>query len=193
MKKKNNGKKVVVVLLALVLLLGGVIGGTIAYLMDQSQTITNTFTTSNITISLTETTTDFKMVPGCEITKDPTVTVTKGSEACYLFVKVEAANGVALAGQSTAADYITYAMDTSWTELEDGVYYQLVATDADADQTFPVLAGNKVTVLTTVTEAMMTAAKTNAPTLKFTAYAVQQAKLTVAQAWDQAKDLPNKQ
>ena len=63
--------------------------------------LVNTFTDSDINITLTESGTDadttkdgfqqnFKMVPGDTITKDPTVTVVKGSEPCWVFIKVEA-------------------------------------------------------------------------------------------------------
>lgn len=195
MKKNNrNGKKLVVFLLALTLLLGCAIGGTIAYLTAVTPKVSNTFTTSDINITLTESEgLNLKMVPGKSITKDPVITVTKGSEACYLFVKVEAANGVALAGQSTEADYITYSMADGWIPLTGtpGVYYREVdALEAANDLPFHVLADDKVTVLTTVTEAMMTAAKTNAPELTFTAYAVQfESVADVAAAWDLAKGL----
>ena len=43
----------------------------------------------------------------------------------------------------------------------------------NADTGFDVLKDNKVMVLDTVTKTMLEGAKTNAPTLTFTAYAVQ--------------------
>ena len=179
MKKNNNGKKAVVLLLVLVLLLGGVIGGTIAYLTDKTPTITNTFTSSDVSITLTENVPankTEKMVPGKVIPKDPTVTVSATSEDCYLFIKIDEGNGVALAADATANDFISYSVDSQWTALDgvEGVYYIVVDTDAEKNVPFSVLADDQVLVLATVTKAMMnnlTAA--TYPTLTFTAYAIQ--------------------
>lgn len=171
-------KKTVALLLALVLVFGAAIGGTIAYLMDATEAITNTFTVGNVDIDLTETTKDYKMTPGATINKDPFVTVKEGSEICWVFVKVEE--------QGNLADYIEYTMDDAWKVFpgEDNVYYQ----ENCAAGTYPVLEGNTVTVNKDVTNAMMDAAKTNAPKLIFTAYAVQSANVTtVADAWAAAK------
>ena len=119
-------KKTLALVLALTLLVAGVVGGTLAWLTDQTAEVKNTFTVGDINIGLTETTTDYKMVPGNTIAKDPTVTVKANSEACWLFVKVtESAN---------LDDFITYAIATGWTELEAGVYYREVPASA-ADQT----------------------------------------------------------
>ena len=68
MNKKNISTKVFVLLLAVMLLLGCTVGGTVAYLMNKSATVTNTFSTSNIQIELKETTgNDYKLVPGKNI------------------------------------------------------------------------------------------------------------------------------
>lgn len=64
-------------------------GATLAWLTDKTETITNTFTVGNVDISLEETTSDYKMVPGNTIAKDPKITVEAGSEACWLFVKID--------------------------------------------------------------------------------------------------------
>lgn len=166
-------KKTLVLVLALTLLVAGVVGGTLAWLTDQTAEVKNTFTVGDINIGLTETTTDYKMVPGNTIAKDPTVTVKANSEACWLFVKVtESAN---------LDDFITYAIATGWTELEAGVYYREVPASA-ADQTFSVLAGDAVTVKSDVTRAMLETAKTDAPTLTFKAYAIQKDHFATADA-----------
>lgn len=108
---KTTNYKPLALLLAMALLVGCAIGGTVAWLADKTGEVKNTFTTSNIDIDLAETKNDFKMVPGWTIEKDPVVTVEKGSEDCYLFVKVD---------KSTNLDsYIAYKLatdDTStWT------------------------------------------------------------------------------
>lgn len=166
-------KKILALVLALTLLVAGVVGGTLAWLTDRTAEVKNTFTVGDINISLTETTTDYKMVPGNTIAKDPTVTVKANSEACWLFVQVTESTDL--------KDFITYAIAEGWTELQDGVYYREVPASA-ADQTFSVLAGNAVTVKSDVTRTMLETAKTDAPTLTFQAYAVQ--KDNVASASD---------
>ena len=168
-------KKTLALVLALTLLVAGVVGGTLAWLTDQTAEVKNTFTVGDINIGLTETTADYKMVPGNTIAKDPTVTVKANSEACWLFVKVTESTDL--------KDFITYAIAEGWTALPgvDGVYYREVSA-SDADQTFPVLAGNAVTVKNTVTKEMLTAKDFANPTLTFKAYAVQ--KDNVASASD---------
>ena len=170
-------KKTLALVLALTLLVAGVVGGTLAWLTATTGEVQNTFTVGDINIDLTETTTDYKMVPGSTIAKDPTVTVKGGSEACWLFVEVtESAN---------LKDFITYAIANGWTKLEDGVYYREVPASA-ADQTFSVLADNAVTVKNTVTKAMLTADDFTNPTLTFKAYAVQKDNVaSAADAWAQ--------
>ena len=65
-------KKTLALLAALVLVIGCIIGGTLAWLTAKSDVVTNTFTTSDITVELKETTgTQYKMIPGYAIRKDP--------------------------------------------------------------------------------------------------------------------------
>lgn len=168
-------KKALALVLALTLLVAGIVGGTLAWLTDQTAEVKNTFTVGDINIGLTETTADYKMVPGNTIAKDPTVTVKANSEACWLFVKVTESTDL--------KDFITYAIAEGWTALPgvDGVYYREVPASA-ADQTFSVLADNAVTVNSDVTKEMLTAKDFANPTLTFKAYAVQ--KDNVASASD---------
>ncbi len=168
-------KKTLALVLALTLLVAGVVGGTLAWLTDQTAEVKNTFTVGDINIGLTETTADYKMIPGNTIAKDPTVTVKANSEACWLFVKVTESTDL--------KDFITYAIAEGWTALPgvDGVYYREVPASA-ADQTFSVLAGDAVTVKSDVTRTMLETAKTDAPTLTFKAYAIQKDHFATADA-----------
>lgn len=170
-------KKTLALVLALTLLVAGVVGGTLAWLTDQTAEVKNTFTVGDINIGLTETTADYKMVPGNTIAKDPTVTVKANSEACWLFVKVTESENL--------DTFITYAIAEGWTALPDvnGVYYREVPASA-ADQTFSVLTDDAVTVKSDVTRTMLETAKTDAPTLTFQAYAIQKDHFaTAAAAW----------
>lgn len=168
-------KKTLALVLALTLLVAGVVGGTLAWLTDRTAEVKNTFTVGDINIGLTETTTDYKMVPGNTIAKDPTVTVKANSEACWLFVQVTESENL--------DTFITYAIANGWTKLKSGVYYREVSA-SDADQPFSVLAGNAVTVNNTVTKEMLTAKDFTNPTLTFKAYAIQKDHFTTpADAW----------
>lgn len=176
-------KKTLTVVIALVLVVVMSVAGTVAYLTASTGPVKNTFTVGNINITLTETATDFKMVPGNDISKDPKVTVVGDSEACWLFVKVvESAN---------LDSFVTYAIADGWTKLTDvdgvdDVYYREVSSSA-TDQEFAVLKDNKVTVNSDVTKTMMDdLGEENAtqPTLTFTAYAVQKDNIAdAATAW----------
>lgn len=173
-------KKTIALVLACVICVGIGIGGTLAWLTAQTGPVTNTFTVGNVDITLAETTTNYKMVPGNTIAKDPKVTVLKDSEACWLFVKIEESTNL--------SSYISYTADSGWTALDgvSGVYYREVAAST-TDQTFSVLTDDQVTVKDTVTKAMMDSLKAQGatqPTLTFTAYACQKDNVTsAADAW----------
>ena len=177
--------KLLVALLAVVLAIGCAVGGTVAWLVTSTATVTNTFTYGNINIKLDESTgSDYKIIPGVNIKKDPYVEVTKGSEPCWLFVEVEQT------GEFLNA--VTFTVDnTVWTPLTGhaGVYYREVGTDADNAQTFYILTDNTITVSDTLTKAQIDALTDDnkTPLLKFTAYAVQKAGIdTVEKAWEKA-------
>ena len=187
-------KKTVALLLALVLVVGVVAGGTMAWLLDKTDSITNTFTTSDVDINLTETATEFQMVPGATISKDPKVTVTDTSESCYVFVE--------LTKSENFDTFMTYTVADGWTQgtgsseggngVPTNVYYRTVNA-TDTTRTFSVLSGDTVSVKSDVTKTQLNAVATNGqPTLTVTAYACQLAKtstenFTVGDAWTQVK------
>lgn len=181
--RKSMGRKAIVVLSLMLVLAMAAVGGTLAWLTDSTDTVTNTFATSDIDIALAETTgTSYKMVPGYTITKDPTVTVNANSEKCYLFVKLEKSDNF--------GSFLTYTMADGWDELTGvtGVYYRVVDS-ATTNQSFAVIKDNAVTVLDGVTKENMNGlTDATYPTLKVTAYATQYMKnntenFTAAQAW----------
>ena len=191
-------KKTLITILCTVLACSCVMGVTLAFLMDRTTTITNTFTIGSVDIDLTETKgtlendlRTFKMVPGSTIEKDPTVTVKNKSEACWLFVKIEEGANTYESG-GVSEKFITYAIADGWTALAgvDGVYYREVAATT-ADMPFSVLKDNQVKVSDGITKEVadtLIAAGTTYPTLSFTAYAVQRDTVvaTAADAWSVA-------
>lgn len=176
-RRRSVSSRAFIALLALVLVIGCVAGGTVAWLVAKTDPVVNTFTYGNINITLAETTgTNYKVIPGTVIEKDPKVTVKAGSEACYLFVKVEKV------GTFTG---MSYEIADGWTALEgeNGVYYRQVGS-VTADTSFEVIKGNEITVSETLTKENIPTAN---PTLKITAYAVQQENIAdAATAWKAA-------
>lgn len=186
-RRRSVSSRAFIALLALVLVIGCVAGGTVAWLVATSDTVTNTFTYGNIDIALAETTgKDYKIIPGTDIKKDPKVTVTAGSEACWLFVKVGEVGAIT----TITTDPVHYAIDTGWTQLKDkdgkdvsGVYYRLVDA-VDKDTAFNVLKDNKIIVSGELTKETIKGYAVQQPTLTFTAYAVQKENIdTAADAW----------
>ena len=180
-------KKTAAILMAIVMLCSGVAGATVAWLAAQTSEIVNTFTYGDINLELTETKPELvngvrtvKMIPGSTIEKDPAVVVKAGSEACWVFVKVEKEHNL--------DTYLDYSIASGWTELTDetGVYYreQESLAEATADVTYYILTDNQVTVYETITKEQLELIGSSTPKLKFTAYAVQKENIhSVAEAW----------
>lgn len=193
-RRRGISTKTLVALLSLVLLLGCSLSGTLAWLADKTDPVTNTFTVGDIDITLVETTTDYKIVPGVNIAKDPKVTVEADSEACWLFVKVDEDNWPTFTESdgTTTTRKVNYTIAQGWEPLEgeSGVYYRQVGASDNA-QEFYVLADNTVIVSSTLTKGEVQGIGTgeSAPTLTFTAYAVQQEGVADAEtAWGIAQD-----
>ena len=191
-------KKTLALLLALVLVFGAAVGGTIAYLTDTTDPVTNTFTVGKVDITLTETfntdtnndgTNDAwkaQLIPGTTYTKDPVVTVTDDSEDCWLFVKFEEKND--------AATYLNYTSNLTaangWTQgdgtnIPSNVWYRAV-NKADTTKSFHLLLNDTVTIDSTAVtnDSMDTAAEAE---LVYTAYACQKANMSAIDAWTAVK------
>ena len=152
---KSKKKVFMTVLCAAALVVASVLG-TMAFLTSKDK-VNNTFTVGNVAITLDEAkVTDagnpvegadrvkaniYKLIPGHEYTKDPTVHVTANSEDSWVFIKVE--DGLAaIEDDTTVADQIT---GNGWTALDGvaGVYYKeysssTAATDLVVFETFNV-------------------------------------------------------
>lgn len=113
-------KKTTVAIIVFGLVLCFTVGGALAWLIDTTPSVTNTFTYGDIEIDLTETSRPYEMVPGKVLSKDPKITVKADSEPCWLFVQVnESAN---------LGEFIEYEIAGGWEELDTvaGVYYRKV-------------------------------------------------------------------
>ncbi len=182
-KRRSVSGRLFVLMLALVLVLGCAVGGTVAWLVAKTDPVVNTFTYGDINIDLTETkptNQQAKIIPGVDIEKDPKVTVKAGSEACWLFVKVEEEG-------TFVANKVTYSVDDGWTKgngtkIPENVYYRAVdAVTTDTD--FAVLKDNKIYVREELSKSDIQSITTQ-PKLTFTAYAVQKDGMAdAAAAW----------
>lgn len=188
-KIKQLSTKALALLLIGILVCTSVIGSTVAWLVDKTDEVTNTFTYGDVNIDLDETDTDkddddddttneYEMIPGETIIKDPELTVRADSKACWLFVKLEKSDNF--------DDFMEYEVGDGWLQLKDeqgnaveGVYYRLVPEGNGVDDTvYGVIKDNEVTVKGSVTKEMLNALDpegedANYPTLIVTGYAVQ--------------------
>lgn len=204
-----NKRKVLALVLSLVLILTCAVAGVLAWLSAKSDPVTNTFAPSTIGLTLNESpyvpetnslnttaakvqaNSNYKMVPGWVLPKDPKVTVAADSVDCWVFLKVKKENN--------PDTYLDYTIDSNWAKYttENGydVYY-CKANSSNRAQEIPVLTGDKVTVKSTLTQTELGKLTDSAdyPKLTFTAYAVQLYKdydmeMPIADAWTEAKKL----
>ncbi len=152
-------KKIAIAIAAAALAGTCAIGGTLAWLTDAAAK-TNTFTVGDVDVSITETTSDYKILPGATIAKDPTITITDDSEDCYLFAYIDNA---LLIGGTSVAEFNVNTTDPSkdmWEAVDgkDGLYVLVdaegepkVVNAEDEDKTFDfftevTIDGDTVTV-----------------------------------------------
>lgn len=171
----KNFKKVLALMLCAVLLVGASVAGTLAYLTS-TDTVTNTFTVGNVTITMDEDDVDeygtvipnadpvkgneYKLIPGHTYTKNPTIHVDAGSENCWLFVKIE--NGLGANATINGLDAC------GWTKVNGtDNYYAYAGTTVGAGVDVPVF--NSFTYATSVADTSDDASKK----IVVTAYAIQ--------------------
>lgn len=187
-------KKILVACLCVALAVLTVAGTTLAYLTSQD-TVTNTFTVGKVKITLDEAKVNdmgvvdpaatsrvkentYKLMPGHTYAKDPTVHVEAGSEACYVYVKVENGLGNAEDGTTTIANQISA---NGWTALNGvaNVYYKEVAASNTVTN---LLVFEKFAMADTVDATALN--ELSGKTIVVTAYAVQADGFgTAADAW----------
>lgn len=191
--KNSKLRRVLMLAVCAVMLVCLSVGATLAYLTSTDE-VKNTFTVGKVAITLDEAkvNTDgtavtpaervkantYKLMPGHNYTKDPTIHVDAGSEDCWLFVKVE--NGIsAIEAETTIAQQMKA---NGWVELEGkGVYYHAVIKSADTDRDIEIFSN--FTIAGTVDND--TLAKYDEATVNVTAYAVQADGFnTAADAWN---------
>lgn len=201
MKRAVRRMRKTLVLVACVALITGLaVGGTLAWLVDDTEEITNTFTTAGIDITLIETkkpdgtvveagVTDWEaqLIPGMSYSKNPVVTVERPETDVdiYLFVKFE---------ENVDEEVLTYTStltaNNGWTELtaNSGIWYREVKA-TDKIVSWNLLKDDTVSVNNTVTKEQIDLNSSADTKMEWTAYAIQTVKdkdnkLTPAEAWD---------
>lgn len=202
-RRRMSNKKFIAILsvfvmLALTMVVGCAVDGTVAWLVSKSEPSVSTFTLGDINIGLTDESgsQSLKIIPGAKITRTLRVKVFPGSEACWLFVKVEETNWpeyMEANGKVRKVSYSFVGEDGDWTPLDGypGVYYlEVPAENAKWGK------GYVVTGVVAVSEEL-TKAEINGianglkPQLSFTAYAVQRDGIdNVVEAWKAANPAP---
>lgn len=143
--KNSKLRRILLTLACAVLLVSLSVGATLAYLTSTTAPVTNTFTVGKVKIDLDEAPVDlygkvtsdkaedrvkaneYKLLPGHEYAKDPTVHIDPKSEECYVFVTVE--NGIAAIETTVEADTIAAQMAENWNNVEGNVWvYKTTAT-----------------------------------------------------------------
>lgn len=160
-----NTKKLLALAMCAVLLVVSTVFVTVAFLTSQDD-VTNTFTVGNVVITLDEADVDtdgkviegadrvkenkYKLIPGHNYVKDPTVHVGADSEDCYLFVTVD--NGIA-------------NIEAEDVKNEDGTVAVPVkiATQMEAKGWYPVTGETNVYYYGTKTAATAVSAGDNIP------------------------------
>lgn len=166
-------KKTFIIALCLALVVAFAAGGAIAWLTDTTETVENTFTVGNVKLDLYEhdaadnnkevKALSFKMIPGTTAAKDPTVEVQKGSEECYVFVKITEENNTL---SNSRGKFVDYTVANTWTAL-DGVpgvyYYNTTVTATDADVKLQVLVKTRFPSTRTSSRATWTRSRPTRP------------------------------
>lgn len=195
-QRKRTGVKISRILLmicAMALVVVASVGGTIAWLTDVTDSVTNTFTAADIEINLTETPNadssdedtendiwTAQIIPGKEYSKDPKVTVDGEKTSVDIYLYVQAIE----TGDPAAYLNYNYEMDvegSGWSKVEgvDKVWYREVA-DGATELTWDLLVNDKVTVKTDVTKDVAKAANAK---IEFKAYAIQKEGFTAENGW----------
>ena len=172
--------------LCAVLLVVGTILGTVAYLQDTASVV-NTFTVGNVHLKLdeavvdekgeptggrTETGNAYHLIPGVTYTKDPTVTVLKGSEESYVRMMLTlncaseldaifAPNGAVLTEifkgyDATKWEYVDVTRGNDNTITYEFRYFETVKPEKDTDLVLDALF-DTVTVPNTMTGEQLAA------------------------------------
>lgn len=188
-------KKQIIAAAAAAMICVGAIGGTFAYLTSGPATVTNTFTVGNgvnftdpddelaggldearvnnlgeeITGEKRVAANEYKLIPGHNYKKDPTVHIAAGSDECYVFIKVE--NGIEAieAKDDSTTKTVATQIKERWTPVTDkpGYYYWTAGTiKTNEDQRTDLIVFENFTVDSAKTQGDLEKVKDNKIVIK---------------------------
>lgn len=152
---KSRLTKVLCLVMCALLLVTGSVFLTLAFLSDTSDTVINTFTVGNVTITLDEakvdlygeaipgadrvTANDYKLIPGQTYTKDPVITVKKDSEPAYVYLGLAIDPAVAAVIDGSGNQSITSQLTANgWIRLKTGGTDAVWADSTDNYTTYEI-------------------------------------------------------
>ncbi len=195
--------KVMAFMLCAAVLVCGSIFGTYAYLTAQTNVVTNTFTFGGVIITLDEAKVDaetgriipgeervmantFKLMPGKDYDKDPTIHVDSQSENCWIFVKVQNDISLLEEAQDSSKPTIREQMNKyGWTLVsgQTNIYkYKEIATPEGSNLTTAVAGDYRVFDKIYIAPGVTGFGSYQGATIKITGYAVQADGFTTADA-----------
>lgn len=193
---KKSVKALLLVMCAIVLVVATVFT-TLAFLKDETDALTNTFSVGKVDITLKEMNAAgnevdaggennyYKLIPGTEYTKDPFVTVVEGSENSYVFIKVKD-------NVSTIKDFISEGLvvdEVVWKEYKGDAgleanekLYYLEHTATAVDKRYDLYKADKFTLNSDLGSEISSYTGLE---IVYTAYAIQKDATidTVEEAW----------
>ena len=142
---KKTLAKILAVALCAVLLVSGTVYITLAYLQSQSNVVQNTFTVSDIQISLDEAKVNafgkiiegadrvtaqdqpYKLIPETTYVKDPTVHITEGNEPCFIVIGIHDT----VFGENNEFEGDYEGKGTIYTQIENNGWIKLTGCTID--------------------------------------------------------------
>lgn len=189
----EKSKKALILALSFVLIFSAVTATTYSWLSSQSETVMNTFAGGAITVTIDEAQVDphgkkipngervisnnYKYVAGSVLDKDPTPTILKGSDECYVFLCVE---------NELPDMFTTNTDEISWTKVtkKDNKTLYMYFETVDAENAEDDIVLNPIFTQVTVSKELTQddIAQFGEKALNVTAYAIQTEALTPDEA-----------
>ena len=160
-------KKLIISAIILSLVVTAGVGSLIAYFASVSGPVVNTFTVGEVEIELADAEVEvIPLVPGTTAERTSVVTVLRGSEDCYVYVKIEQPYEL--------TQYTSYELAEGWINLGgiDGVYYRQVPKSA-VNMKYHVFKNDEIAIGANLTKEKMSQLDAGGYEMKVTAYAIQ--------------------
>ena len=141
--RSHNGKRSLAALIALVLIICVAVGGTIAYIVTQTDKVENKFTPADVKIEIHET---------FDGTNKSSITIENVDDAknvpCYIRVKLVSNTQDADKNVTGSAAINAFELNNKWFKGNDGCYYYKDVVNVGASTANLLANGEKITLTT---------------------------------------------